>query len=86
MFGYLTSAVKSATTKVVAVAAVGIATIAAPASATPPAMDPVVFPIDVTSIGTEVAAAGGTMIGVWATVYIGFKLARKLIRRTSSGV
>lgn len=46
----------------------------------------IVFPIDLSSIATVVAAAGATMIGLWAVYKIGFKFVRKFISRMGSAV
>ncbi len=85
MFTHIKGAVSSVKGKAAAVA-VGIAVTTGVAQASPPAMDAIAFPLDTASIGTQIAAAGGVMLGVWASVYVAFKLARKLIRRTSSGI
>lgn len=54
--------------------------------ADPTQLGDIVFPIDLTSIATVVAAAGATMIGLWAVYKIGFKLVNKFIRRMGSTV
>ena len=54
--------------------------------ADPATLGDIVFPIDLTSIATVVAAAGATMIGLWAVYKIGFKLVRKFITRMGSTV
>jgi hypothetical protein len=53
---------------------------------TPANLGDIVFPIDLASIATVVAAAGATMIGLWAVYKIGFKFVRKFISRMGSAV
>lgn len=55
-------------------------------SADPADLGDIVFPIDLSSIATVVAAAGATMIGLWAVYKIGFKFVRKFISRMGSAV
>lgn len=50
------------------------------------ALGDIVFPIELASIATTVAAAGATMIGLWAVYKIGFKFVRKFITRMGSAV
>lgn len=52
----------------------------------PAELGDIVFPIDLASIATTVAAAGATMIGLWAIYKIGFKFVRKFITRMGSAV
>ncbi|MBO6740637.1 MAG: hypothetical protein JJ916_12350 [Phycisphaerales bacterium] len=52
----------------------------------PAELGDIVFPITLSSIALAVAAAGGTMIGLWAVYKIGFKLVRKFISRMGSTV
>lgn len=54
--------------------------------ADPTELGDIVFPIDLASIATTVAAAGATMIGLWAVYKIGFKFVRKFITRMGSAV
>ena len=87
MLDFITSAVKSVSRRTAAVVGgVAIALSTSVASAQPAALDPIVFPIDLASIATAVGVAGATMIGLWATYKIGFRLVRKLITRMGSTV
>ena len=87
MLNYLTSSVKSVSRRAaVAVAGVTLAVVAPIASAQPADLDPIVFPISLPSIALAVGTAGATMIGLWATYKIGFRLVRKLISRMGSTV
>ena len=82
--------VQGAKTKLVTAVMVGTsAVLATSASAqvdVPPDLGEIVWPINLTSIATSVAAAGATMIGLWAIYKIGFKLVRKFISRMGSAV
>lgn len=77
--------------KALAVAgAAALMTTAGPAMAeptfTPVDMDAVSFPINLPTIAIAVATAGATMIALWAVYAVGFKLARKFIRRMGATV
>lgn len=56
------------------------------ASASPPSMPTITFPIDQASIGTAVATAGALILITTFGVMIGFKLVRKLTRRVTGSV
>ena len=87
MLTNLTSSVKSVSRKLATAVAIGAtAAFTSVASAQPADLDPIVFPISLTSIATVVGTAGATMIGLWATYKIGFRLVRKLISRMGSTV
>ena len=81
---------QGAKTKLVTAVMVGTsAVLATSASAqvdVPPDLGDIVWHINLTSIATSVAAAGATMIGLWAIYKIGFKLVRKFISRMGSAV
>ncbi len=70
-----------------------IAAVALPATLTlagggggPPTMPAIELPIDLASVVSAIALVGGTMLLAWAGVYIGFKLARKFIKRAGTTV
>lgn len=52
----------------------------------PPTMPAIDLPIDLSSVASAIALVGGTMLLLWAGVYIGFKLARKFITRAGQTV
>ena len=52
----------------------------------PPDLEAIWFPLTFSSIALAVGTAGATMIGLWATYKIGFKLVRKLTNRTGSTI
>ena len=54
----------------------------------PPAPDlgPIYFPITLASIAIAVGAAGASVVGLWATYKIGFKLARKMINKMGGAI
>lgn len=85
-----TQLVQSAKTKTLTAVMVGstaiLATGASAQEAVPPDLAPIVWPIDLSSIAVSVAAAGATMIGLWAIYKIGFRLVRKFISRMGSVV
>ena len=56
------------------------------ASADPLVMDPVSFPVDVESLASTIAAAGGIMLVALFGVAIGFALIKKLKRRLTAAV
>jgi hypothetical protein len=65
--------------RTLAIAAAVLGAAAAPALADgPPAMPAIVFPIDVTSVVTAVATAGGVILLAYFGIKIGFALAKKL--------
>ena len=87
MLDLFTSSVKSVTRKSATfVAGAAIALTTSLAAAQPADLDPIVFPISLPSIALAVGTAGATMIGLWATYKIGFRLVRKLISRMGSTV
>lgn len=69
-----------------AYALVALASAASASFAQAPVMPAIDFPIDLASVATVVATAGGTMLLIWAGVHIGFKLARKLLGRVTKSV
>lgn len=58
--------------------------LAGPAPA--PTMPAIDLPIDLASVATAIAAVGGVMLLTWAGIYVGFRLARKFIKRAGSTV
>lgn len=72
--------------KVAAVATgVAVSTGSAMAAQTPQ-MEAIEFPIDLGSVASVVAVAGGTMLLAWAGIKIGFSLAKRLIQRVGAAV
>lgn len=67
-------------------AVVAVAAVATPALAqsTPPDMDPIEFPVSISSVATAVAVAFGTIIIAWAGLKIGFGLTKKAVSRFGS--
>lgn len=73
--------------RVAALIATGSASIAlAGGGGGPPTMPAIDLPIDLASVASAIALVGGTMLLLWAGVYIGFKLARKFITRAGQTV
>lgn len=56
------------------------------AVATTPVMPPVAFPIDESSVASEISAAGAVILGLVFSVAIGFALVWKLFRRLKGAV
>lgn len=53
--------------------------------AQPPAMDPVEFPLDPATVGSEIAAGGATIWGIAIPIVIGFALVGALIWKVLGG-
>ncbi len=68
---------------VVASAMLASATVA---MATPPVLPEIDFPISITSIASEIATAGATILLLVFGVWVGFKFVKKLMRRVASSV
>ncbi len=73
--------------RVVAALAIGASsTVALAGGGGPPTMPAIALPIDLASVAAAVAVVGGTMLLLWAGIYVGFKLANKFIRRAGQTV
>lgn len=69
--------------------AIGVATMAMVATTVDaqvvlPELDPIVPPVDITSVTSEVSAFGGSILLAWAGLFIAFGLSYKLVRRLRS--
>lgn len=52
----------------------------------PPSMGAISFPIDLESVATAIAVAGGTILLLVFGISVGFSLAKKLMKRTKETV
>lgn len=69
--------------------AIGVATMALVATSVDaqvvlPELDPIVPPVDISSVTTEVSTFGGSILLAWAGLFIAFGLSYKLVRRLRS--
>lgn len=52
----------------------------------PPPMDPVEFPLDPVSVGSELSGAAVVVLGIVFTIGLGFMLIKKLFRRLKGAI
>lgn len=58
----------------------------ASAAPTPQVMPAITFPLDLDSIVIAIGAGGAIMLGLWAGLWVAFRLTKRLIQRVGSAV